>query len=89
MDVRTIPNTYKLHPAERTHRHIFYLSWPLGFCISAAVWLALNAVWPPPAVGEVDDEDAQGFDAALDEQASVDEENAVPLGKEDVVLEDK
>ncbi|KIP05246.1 hypothetical protein PHLGIDRAFT_129026 [Phlebiopsis gigantea 11061_1 CR5-6] len=69
--------------------HIFYLSWPLGFCISAAVWLALNAVWPPPAVGEVDDEDAQGFDAALDEQASADEKNAVPLGKEDVVLEDK
>ena len=71
------------------HRHIFYLSWPLGFCISASVWMALNAMWPPPAVGEADDEDVQAFGVAVDEKVSVDEENAVPPGKEDVVLEYK
>lgn len=35
-------------------RHVYYLSWPLAFCIGAAVWMALNTVWPPPGLGEVD-----------------------------------
>lgn len=37
--------------------HIYYLSWPLGFSISAFVWIVLNTIWPPPGVGEVDDLD--------------------------------
>lgn len=34
--------------------HVYYLSWPLAFCIGAAVWMTLNTIWPPPGVGEVD-----------------------------------
>ncbi|KAI0694040.1 permease for cytosine/purines, uracil, thiamine, allantoin-domain-containing protein [Cytidiella melzeri] len=36
--------------------HVYYLSWPLGFCISASVWMVLNTLWPPPGVGEEDDD---------------------------------
>lgn len=34
--------------------HVYYMSWPLGFSISAATWLFLNKLWPPPGVGDVD-----------------------------------
>ncbi|RDB26775.1 Allantoin permease [Hypsizygus marmoreus] len=40
--------------------HVYYLSWPLGFTISAVVWMVLNSVWPPPGVGEVDEKDVFG-----------------------------
>ena len=36
--------------------HVYYLSWPLGFCISAAIWMILNTVWPPPGPGEKDED---------------------------------
>lgn len=32
------------------------MSWFLGFFISGVAWLALNAIWPPPGLGEVDDD---------------------------------
>ncbi|KAF8063953.1 NCS1 nucleoside transporter family [Lyophyllum atratum] len=40
--------------------HIYYLSWPLAFCISGISWLTLNKLWPPPGVGEVDEKDVFG-----------------------------
>ncbi|GJE93540.1 NCS1 nucleoside transporter family [Phanerochaete sordida] len=46
--------------------NVYYLSWPLAFCISASVWMALNTLWPPPGVGEVDDE---SDDVSVDEKS--------------------
>ena len=43
-------------------RHVYYLSWPLAFCISATVWVALNTMWPPRGLGEVD-EDSEFLDS--------------------------
>jgi NCS1 family nucleobase:cation symporter-1 len=40
--------------------HVYYLSWPLGFTISATVWMVLNKIWPPPGVGAVDEKDVFG-----------------------------
>lgn len=37
--------------------HVYYLSWPLAFCISATVWIVLNAISPPPGMGELDADD--------------------------------
>ena len=36
------------------------MSWLLGFSISGGVWLTLNAVWPPPGLGETDETDVFG-----------------------------
>lgn len=36
--------------------HVYYLSWPLGFCISASVWMVLNTAWPPRGLGQTEDE---------------------------------
>lgn len=70
-------------------RHVFYLSWPLAFCISATVWIVLNTVWPPPGVGDVDSEEIDDF-APHVEGASLDEESSSkPAGKEALVLEYK
>lgn len=43
-----------------SHRHVYYLSWPLGFCLSASVWIFLSMLWPPPGLGEVDEKDIFG-----------------------------
>ncbi|KAK0236921.1 NCS1 nucleoside transporter family [Armillaria nabsnona] len=40
--------------------HVYYMSWPLGFSISAATWLFLNKLWPPPGIGDVDEKDVFG-----------------------------
>jgi hypothetical protein len=41
-------------------RHVYYLSWPLGFTISGALWLLLNTLWPPRGLREVDSQDVYG-----------------------------
>ncbi|KAJ3554747.1 hypothetical protein NM688_g2946 [Phlebia brevispora] len=43
--------------------HVYYLSWLLGFCISASVWIALNALWPAPGLREADAEIATDTDS--------------------------
>ncbi|KAJ8076626.1 hypothetical protein PM082_001049 [Marasmius tenuissimus] len=39
-----------------TWTHVYYMSWLLGFFISAAVWIVLNVLWPPPGLREIDEE---------------------------------
>ncbi|KAK7473185.1 hypothetical protein VKT23_001284 [Stygiomarasmius scandens] len=43
-----------------TWMHVYYMSWLLGFFISASIWMLFNTVWPPPGVGEIDDKDVFG-----------------------------
>ncbi|KAJ3563465.1 hypothetical protein NP233_g8927 [Leucocoprinus birnbaumii] len=58
--------------------HAYYMSWFLGFCISATVWVFLNTVQPPPGLEEVDDDDVYGtFDTLVDKNPEI-----ASLGKE-------
>ena len=58
---------------------MYYLSWPLGFCISASVWIFLNTVWPPPGLGEVDDEDRREITMAEEQLDDLPEKSAANL----------
>ncbi|KAI0822158.1 NCS1 nucleoside transporter family [Trametes gibbosa] len=40
--------------------HVYSLSWPLGFVLSATVHVALSKVFPPVGLGEVDETDVFG-----------------------------
>lgn len=40
--------------------HLYQLAFPLGFVISFLVFYALNKIWPPPGMGEIDDFDEFG-----------------------------
>jgi NCS1 family nucleobase:cation symporter-1 len=42
------------------------MSWLLGFAISGSVWILLNAIWPPPGLGEVDEKDVFGTFGEVD-----------------------
>ncbi|KAL7415618.1 NCS1 nucleoside transporter family [Mrakia frigida] len=44
-----------------------YLAWPLGFAIASTLWVAINRIFPPPGLGEVDETDVFGtFDEVGD-----------------------
>ncbi|KAH8093863.1 NCS1 nucleoside transporter family [Cristinia sonorae] len=49
----------KVH-VSTTWIHVYYMSWLLGFSISAVIWLTLNTLWPPPGLREVDEKDVFG-----------------------------
>ncbi|TEA10721.1 Transporter aclS [Colletotrichum sidae] len=40
--------------------NLYYLAFPLGFAVSFLLHLAINAVWPPPEAGVIDDVDYYG-----------------------------
>ncbi|KAH7929996.1 hypothetical protein BV22DRAFT_1001618 [Leucogyrophana mollusca] len=48
--------------------HVYYLSWPLSFCLGASAWMALNTIWPPRGVGEIDEVDVYGTFGPADEE---------------------
>lgn len=39
---------------------LYYLAYPLGFTVSFIIYVAINKVFPPPGLGEVDDMDYYG-----------------------------
>lgn len=58
------------------------MSWLLGFFISAAVWMGLNTIWPPPGVGEVDEKDIFGtFGPREIEETGANSDNVPKLHK--------
>ncbi|KAI0085217.1 permease for cytosine/purines, uracil, thiamine, allantoin-domain-containing protein [Irpex rosettiformis] len=59
--------------------HVYYLSWPLGFSISAFVWMVLNTLWPPPGVGEIDEEVFAGPSQAISYSPSLEKQGDIDL----------
>ncbi|KAI0804605.1 permease for cytosine/purines, uracil, thiamine, allantoin-domain-containing protein [Irpex lacteus] len=58
--------------------HVYYLSWPLGFSISAVIWMVLNTILPPPGVGEVDNDDASDeFEREVSRSPSLNDKSGV------------
>jgi len=56
------------------------MSWFLGLLISGVAWLSLNAIWPPPGLGEVDDSEQGRQEDDVANNKIHDEEKVSSLG---------
>ncbi|ODN98377.1 hypothetical protein L198_03621 [Cryptococcus wingfieldii CBS 7118] len=59
---------------------LYYICWPLGFCISGVMYLSLCTLFPLPGIGEVDEEDE--FQAFGDASPAVDPEGVAEPEKD-------
>lgn len=67
-------------------KKLYFLCWPLGFCVSGLVLVALSKIFPVAGVGEVDEYDVFGTKGEPEAPLVVMKEDEVASGTEVRVL---